>query len=152
MRFQQVREILEWNQAIHEHLAQRYSELADQSGRERVTLMLQYLADHETALQNAVQAYETDAADALLDTWFEHAPELELPPSLAELKINLQKASVMDIVKIAVNTHEYLMSIYRELHDQTDIATAREMFANLLEMEQHDAMRTVRDAQRLEDF
>ncbi len=152
MRFRQVREILEWNQTIHEQLAQRYAELAQQSSDERVTLMLRYLADHETALQNAVQAYETDAADALLETWFDQAPALELPASLAELKINLQQASVMDIVKIAINTHEFLMAIYRELHDLSDVATAREVFANLLELEQHEAMRTVRDAQRLEDY
>lgn len=152
MQFRQVREILEWIQTIHERLAQRYSRLADQSTNERVTLMLEYLADHETALQNALEAYETDAADGLLNTWFDQAPELEFPASLTELKINLQDASVMDIVKIAISSHDFLMGIYRELSDLTDAETVREIFSNLLELEQHEAMNTVRDAQRLQDY
>ena len=152
MQFRQVREILEWIQAIHEHLAQRYTELADQSTGERITLLLQYLADHESALQNAVQAYETDAADAVLNTWLDQTPKLELPASFAQLKIDLQQANVMDIVQLAVKSHDYLIGIYRELSSLTAAETVREAFANLLELEHHEAMLTVRDAQRLEDY
>ncbi len=152
MQFRQVREILEWIQVVHENLAQRYTELADQSTRERITLLLQYLADHESALQNAVQAYEADAADALLNTWLDQAPELKLPASLAELKIDLQQAEVMDIVQLTAKTHDYLIGIYRELSGLTAAESVREVFANLLELEHHEAMLTVRDAQRLEDY
>lgn len=151
MHFRQVRDILEWIQAIHEHLAQRYCQLADQSTHERVTLMLQYLADHETALKNSLQAYEADADEGVLDTWIDGA-QPELPASLAELKIDLQDASVMDIVKIAITSHDFLIGMYKELHELTDAETVREMFANLLELERHESMRTVRDAHRLEGY
>lgn len=151
MHYRQVRDILEWIQSLHQHLAQCYRQLADQSKNERVTLMLQYLADHEAALQDALQKYEADASESTLDTWMDGA-QLELPPALANLKIDLQNASPMDLVKIAINSHDFLIGKYKELHELAEVETVREIFANLLQLEQHESMRTVRDAFRLEDY
>src|SRR5690606_42124719 len=84
IRYRQIREILDWMQAFHERLSIEYQTMSQGQVRERVALLLEYLADHQKKLKNAIKQYEEGASEKLLNSWHDHFPELELPESRSE--------------------------------------------------------------------
>ena len=152
MRFCKVKDILDWIAYLHERLAREYDRLSDEAKDERVAMLLEYLADHQRRLQKTITRFETDAADKLLNTWFQGCPPLDLPESLDDLHQSLAGKSSIEVTKAAIKLHDQLIAIYRELEAAADVDSVREIFANLATLESHEKIRMVRDAQRLEDY
>lgn len=152
MRFCQVEELLDWIRAFHDELAKQYDGLTDQSVKERTSLLLAYLADHQRLLADSIQKYETDTADSLLATWSDQCPDLELPQSLGELQKTLSGKETADIVNQAIYFHDQLIRIYKDLQEAAASDSVKELFDGLAEMEEHEKLRMVRDSLYLEDY
>lgn len=152
MRFKTVHEILDWTAAFHEQVADLYKAKARGHEQERVGLLLNYLADHEAALRDAIRNYEVDAADRLLETWFDKAPDITLPATPDKLGHLITSSETADIVKLAVVYHDQLIELYTTLREQAEVESIRELFDSLASMEKNEKMRMIRDAQHLEDY
>ena len=152
MRFRTVQDILEWTRTFHHHLGEAYRELSESSTRERARMLLDYLADHEQALETAIEHYETDAADRLLRTWYQGTRDIPLPKTLEAAREALRDSDTTAIMLKSIEFHDLLIGIYRELVDQAPTDDARALFNSLAEMENHEKMRMVRDAMRFEDI
>lgn len=152
MRFFQVSELLDWISAFHEALADQYRLLADQTDKERAALLLNYLSDHERSLAESIEKYELDAADSILATWSGQSPELHLPESLVHLNRSLSGKDSQEIITCVIDFHNILIEMYNTLAENTASDSVKNLFENLAQMERHESMRTVRDAQRLEDY
>ena len=152
MRFCQVSELMDWIDAYHQALAEQYSLLADEAVKERAALLLNYLSEHQRLLAESVSKYETDAADSLLTTWSDQCPDLNLPESVTQLHDALSGKGTEEIIQHVIVFHDILIDMYKALAEKAPSSTVKELFENLAEMERQEAMRTVRDAQRLEDY
>lgn len=152
MRFKQISEVLDWAAALHTRLAADYKRLADDQSRTRVGLLLDYLAEHETALASALEHYQNDADQRLLRTWYDKAPEPELPESLEGLCEELDCSDTAQVVGLAIRFHDLLIDLYTLLRDEAPTASVAELFTNLASMETQEKMRMVRDAEELEDL
>ena len=152
MRFCQVKEVLDWVVSFHEHLAREYERLSDDTTKERVSLLLNYLAEHQRMLVNTIEKFKIDAADELLSVWSQECPSLELPASLEELHVTLAGKETNDIVNETIRFHDELIRTYRELEAAAETDSVREIFANLATMEKNEQMRMARDAQYLNDM
>ncbi len=151
MRFRQVKEVLDWVVSFHERLSEEYGRLSDDATKEKVSLLLNYLAEHQRALVNTIEKFEVDAADRLLNAWFQECPSLELPASLEELHVTLAGKETDDIVNQAIKFHDELIRLYQELEAEAEVDSVRDLFANLASLEKNEKMRMVRDAQYLND-
>ena len=152
MRFCQVSELLDWIDAYHEALAEQYKVLADEAVKERAALLLNYLSDHQRLLAESISKYETDTADSLLTTWSDQCPELDLPESVVQLHSTLSGKNTEEIIIYVIEFHDILIDMYKDLAEKAPNPSVKSLFENLAQMEQQEAMRTVRDAQRLEDY
>ena len=152
MRFCQVKEVLDWVVSFHERLSEEYDRLGDDATKERFSLLLNYLAEHQRMLASTIEKFEIDAADELLNVWSQECPPLELPASLEELHVTLSGKETNAIVNEAIKFHDELIRAYRELEGAAEIDSVRDLFTNLASLEQNEQMRMVRDAQYLNDL
>jgi hypothetical protein len=152
MRFRQIRDVLDWTRTFHDTLANDYDGLAKGHEKERVGMLLQYLAEHERALSGALQHYEEDAAKAVLATWYDQAPEVKLPPDLNSLCDTLEKVDTDTVLTLALVFHDLLIDMYTTLAAKAPTPAAKTLFDSLVSQETREKMRTVRDALRLEDL
>lgn len=152
MRFQQIKDVLAWTEAFHRALGREYEQLAGHSAQPRVAMLLDYLAAHENALADAMHQYEGDAADGLLKTWYQSAPDVALPDDLDSLCQALDCASTAGVVAMSIDFHDLLIGLYEQLTSQAPTPEAEALFANLSSLETREKMRMVRDAQELEDL
>ncbi len=152
MRFKQIEDILNWVAQFHGDLESKYLELKVGAEKERVALLLDYLADHEHNLANAIMKYREDAAPHLLSTWFNQVPEVNYLRKLSALSQHLSGADTMEVVNMAIECHDLLIDMYKSLQAAGDTPSTKALFQSLLEMEEHEKIRMVRDAARLESL
>ena len=152
MRFCQVSELLDWVDAFHQALAEQYKVLADEASKERAALLLNYLSDHQKILAESINKYETGSADNLLTAWSDQCPEFDLPESVTQLHTTLSGKSTEEIILYVIEFHDMLVEMYKTLAAKATNSSVKNLFESLAQMETQEAMRTVRDAQRLEDY
>lgn len=153
MRFKQIEDILDWVIQFHVDLEVKYRELEDGTEKERVALLLDYLADHEHNLADAIKRYKNDdASTRLLSTWFNQMPEVNYPERLAALSQRLSGVGTSEMVSIAIECHDLLIGMYKNLEASSVAPSSKALFQSLIAMEEHEKIRMVRDAARLEDL
>lgn len=152
MRFRQIRDVLDWTRTFHDTLANDYDGMARGHEKERVGILLHYLAAHERALSAALQHYEEDAAKSLLATWYDNAPEVKLPPDLKSLCQTLEKVDTESVLALSITFHDTLIDMYSVLATEAPTPAVKALFDDLLSQESREKMRTVRDALYLEDI
>jgi rubrerythrin len=127
-------------------------QLAAGASRERAALLLKYLSEHQQVLADSLGQYAEDAADEFLAVWSDQCPELEMPDSVNQLHNKLSGKDTDEIVRSAIEFHDQLIDMYKLLEDKATNPSVKALFEALAKMEQKEEMRTVRDAQRLEDY
>jgi hypothetical protein len=152
MRFRQIRDVLDWTRTFHDTLANDYDAMARGHEKDRVGILLNYLAAHERALSAAILHYEEDAAESLLATWYDQAPEVKLPPDLKTLCATLKEVDTRSVLALSVAFHDTLIDMYGVLAAQAPTPSVKALFDDLLSQETREKMRTVRDAMYLEDL
>jgi hypothetical protein len=152
IRYRQIKDVLEWASAFHASLAREYEALAQGPVQERVRMVLTYLAGHERVLKHAIDHFGRDAKAEILNTWHDHFPELDLPDTLESLRTRLETVETDEVVALALQFHDVLICMYRELSNTASTDEVREVFRDLLESELHEKKRLVRDHEQLEDY
>lgn len=151
MRFKTIHEVLAWTGSFHQHLAEEYQRLSSGEPRERLRLLLQYLADHERALQQALAAYCDGTHDGALETWYDAAPDVPLPTPPGTLLEATQADAIMMLVQTALTFHDTVIELYSKLAAIAPNETIREIFENLCALENHEKLRLVRATTAMED-
>ena len=87
-----------------------------------------------------------------MTTWSDQCPELDLPESVTQLHKTLSGKSTEEIILYVIEFHDILVEMYKALAAKATNSSVKNLFESLAQMEKQEAMRTVRDAQRLEDY
>lgn len=150
-RYVQVRDLLEQAARFHGDLAAFYHRLAGEAGQQRVKLLLDYMSTHEANLKASLDTFDEEASEGVLNTWIDrdycdrivHACEnMPEPPAL----------EVEDVIHLAMTVDESLTRFYEELEQKTDVDSVREVFRNLVSMEQAELRRLAVNALTARDF
>jgi rubrerythrin len=150
-RYVQVRDLLEQAARFHGDLAGFYHRLAGEAGQERVKLLLDYMSTHETNLKDSLDVFDEEASEGVLNTWIDrdycdrivHACEnMPQPPAL----------DVENVIHLAMTVDDSLIRFYEELERKTDVESVREVFRNLVSMEQTELRRLALNALTAQDF
>ncbi len=145
MRFEQVRDLLDHARLFHRHLSELYDDLASHKETERVKLLLEHLGRHEKHLEESLAEYEDGAPRKVLDSWFQFTHDestLKIPESI-EIKPHM---TIADVVRMGLALDDRLIEVYEDSAVSAEIPEVREVFENLLKMEEEEKHTLVRAA------
>ncbi len=145
-------DLIEWTRKLHANLAECLAHCASRHGDERASLLLEYLASHETEMEKIVAAFERQADSKAARTYvYDYMPHNPVTTHLVcddhytNLDADAISAEVFDF-------HEQVISLYRTLIGKAEIREAAELMQSLLDMEEHETKRLVRQVERMDDL
>ncbi len=151
MRFKTTRDVLDRVVTFHQQLRDLYLRHANIADKERVKLLLDYMARHEEHLQKSLSQYEDNASERILDTWFKHIPSSAILKDCNDVRL-APDMSVEEIVKTALKFDDCLVDFYTVMAEKCVSEEVKSIFSNLLKMENQEKMKLVRIAQEVYDL
>jgi hypothetical protein len=152
MRYKTVKDILDWTAELHRQLGLLAEKVAEDPERDRLKLVVDYLADHEARLKQAMLDFEKDIPEGLLSTWFDRAPDFPMPDLVQDAHDLAHAVNIEQAVSLVVEFHDQIVTIYNNLAEQTNNERIRELFESLAALEEHDKLRLVRNAHHMRDM
>lgn len=138
-----TREILDQIRKFHHQLGAFYAETAEKAERNRAKALLEYMGRHEERLEARLTEYEEDAAQAILDTWFEFLPDIAKCECFEGVELN-PDMSVDDVVGTALRFDDCLIQFFQEMADLSVVEDVKELFASLVRMEEEEEREVTR--------
>ncbi len=151
MRYQTVRDIIGHSKSLHQKLGEFYRSLEDKAEMERVKMLLSYLARHEQQIEESLTRYSLDASQNLWDEWFQFAPDDHVEDLVRDLTFKAD-GDIDEVVKLALAVDDYFIELYRKLAANASSSKVKQLFENLVAMEELEKTRTVRSALELNDM
>jgi len=117
---------------------------------ERVRMLLDYIGRHEYHLAEALDAYQGEARNKVLNTWFRNVPEklAEVPgePPLTP------DSTAEEVITWAIKMDDSIIELYRSMAEEAEIADVRKVVNSLLAMEDREKLKMVRSSLRINDM
>lgn len=151
MRFEQAKTILNHMRDFHSTIAEYYHELSEHTEKERVKMLLKYLEEHEIHIVDVLADYTDYLPPSVSETWFNFSP---CTAKLGELKsmIALEIPKVDDIIEFALRLDNCIIETYREIVNSAESDKVKELFENLLKLEEAERTRVVINTARLNEL
>jgi len=151
MRFEQAVDALNHASSWHNELSSIYQKISNGSQSEKVKLLLEYMAENERNIAQAIMDYKNQAPTEILDTWFQYVHDADV------LKIpELNDADLIqglgDVVELAMKYSDELIAFYIEMSDCSDTTVLKEVFDNLADMQRQEKHTTSMNIDRLMDL
>lgn len=137
MPYGQAKEILDYARDFHHRVSKFYQQLANKAQAPRVKLLLDYLVRHEQNLEQALKDFEQDASRKAMNTWYQYSKEQRTFAPLDALSYPAEM-SVEDVIKIGTAIDNCLIESYKGVVETTANSEVREIFENLLQMEEQE--------------
>ena len=150
MRYQTVQDILERAQSLHAAVADQAIAASGEQSDPRLAAILDYLAEHQTRLADAIAGFRQDSREKTLATWFDRAPT-EHPQGLDSESL-ISAGSTDELIEQIVEFHEEVTELYANLRDQAHTEGVRKVFADLADIETHEKMELVQSSRQLDDI
>ena len=151
MSVEQTRNIIDHTKAFHRMASLYYHRLADSTQRERVKLLLDYMSEHELRLAHGLAEYEESAPENILNTWLQSSGTTDAIQLVTDSE-TVAEMSIDEIVELGIKLSECVLDVYQDLASRAEPESVRQVFANLLSMEEKALQQFVRDAGRLSDL
>ncbi|MCD6527167.1 MAG: hypothetical protein J7K75_09280 [Desulfuromonas sp.] len=137
MPYGQAKEILDYARNFHRQAGEFYQQLADKAQGARVKLLLDYIIRHEKHLEKALAEFEEGASSKALSTWYQYSKEQRTFAPLDAILIS-PAMTTEDIMKIGTTIDNCLIASYKGVADTATTPEVREIFENLLQMEEQE--------------
>jgi rubrerythrin len=135
MPSKQIRDILDYVRKFHCCLHDFYEACGEETEDERVKALLDYMGRHEGNFNKALARYEETAAQGVLDTWLQFAPDETLNQAFKKVELT-PGMSPDEVIQVALDLDKTLLTLYEELAQSTSAPHVKELFMNLLQMEE----------------
>lgn len=145
MSFKTVRDVLQLSQEIHSSASNLYEQLREQTQRERVDMLLKFLSRHEEELANTLAKVQGEVSERILGEW--HQTELtSIESTLDGCKECHPDISIQELVNMALKVDDSLINLYKHMASEASTDDARQLFNNLVVLEENEKMKTARAA------
>lgn len=151
MRYETVKEVLDHARELHEGLAGYYRRLGGEAQGEKVRMLLDYLARHETAMAQSLGRYSRETAANIRDAWFRNAPDEDILACIPPAR-PVERMTLGEIIDLSIQLDDCIIDLYRRAAQAAELPEAREAFRSLLEGERQEKKRMVRQALGLNDL
>ena len=122
---------------FHHKLSEFYEDLKDSTDKERTRALLDYLSRHEQYLEDCLEEFQQDVSRNVLDSYFQYGSDASKLSGISDFEIK-EEMSVEDVVAAAMHFDACLIRFYREIAQKARSDKVREVFENLLVMEEHE--------------
>ncbi len=136
----QVRDVLNEVVVFYRRLRDFYDELAEQTDRERVRMMLDYMSRHAAHFETTLAEYDRQRGQSLLDMWMQFVP--------SERALKVPKAETLhgdmtvdEVVELALRMDEELAAFYEEAARLATVPEVQELFERLGEQQEDERER-----------
>jgi len=150
MRYAQVRDMLDRVSDFHGQLAEYYHQLSESTDRQRVKLLLDHMSGHEKQLQESLHDYEEDASKQVMNTWVDCKYCNEVLATCEQIPI-APETSVDSVVQATLDIDRCLVRFYREVATKVESEKVRDVFQNLVEMEENELRKLALSALQVGD-
>jgi len=137
MPFNQTKDVLEQARKFHHKLSEFYEALRDSAEKERTRALLDYLSRHEQYLEDCLKEFMQEVSRNVADSYLQYGPDASTLRNIRDFKIK-PSMEVEDVVAAAMHFDACLIKFYREMAEKTQNTKVREVFENLLVMEEHE--------------
>ncbi|MEY8264553.1 MAG: hypothetical protein RPR98_10130 [Bermanella sp.] len=151
MQFKTVRDVVEHSRRLHQQIRDYYHQLSEENCQARVSMLLQYLQRHEDHLAQTLGKFEQDKSQKVLASWFQYAPDQDISEVLAGIDVS-ENMSTEDVVEMALKLDDYFIELYQHMVSSSTSAPVKEVFQNLLDMEQHEKIQLAKTALQIHDM
>ncbi len=151
MPYGQAKEILNYAREFHRRVGEFYQKLSDKADSARVKMLLDYLVRHKAHLDKVLGQYEEDVQSRALDGWYQYSQDHCLFEPLNEAHYG-PDMTVEDVMKIGRTLDQCLIASYKGMAEAATTAECREIFENLLLMEQQQKHKLARIALEINDM
>ena len=145
MGFDQTKDVLGHAREFHQKLSVFYEDLKESAGKERTRALLDYMSRHEQYLVDCLAQYEEQVSDNVLDSYFKYGSESAKLTDIADFEIK-PEMEFEDVLAAAMHFDACLVDFYREMAQRSLSGKVREVFENLLVMEQHEQIELSKQA------
>jgi len=139
MPFNQTKEVLTQARKFHQKLSEFYEDLKDSASKERTRALLGYMSRHEQYLDECLAAFQKDVSRNVLDSYYQYGSDATKLSHITEFKIK-PEMDIDDVVTAAMHFDACLIKFYSEMVNRAPSSAVREVFENLLVMEQHEQL------------
>lgn len=143
MRFEQTKDILEHARTFHKYIAEYYRQLKEKSNKERLKMFLDYFEEHERHLEETIADYEESLNEKLLKTWFKMSPCEDVFNKLQAL-LKKGEDSVDELIKHALQVDDCMINMYKTLAERAEVPKVKELFTDLIQLEENEKRKMVR--------
>jgi rubrerythrin len=151
MSFDQIKDILKDLRSFHSDVAEFYQRTQDQSGRERIKMLLDYMIKREKTFEEVLDRFLETADQNVLETWVQFTPSQPVTDYLASLK-SQPIHSIENLVKIASEIDQHLLAYYQTLINTAPREDVREALQNLMLTAMQKEREVLFSAQLLKDL
>ncbi len=137
MPYNQTKDVLDQARKFHRRLSAFYEDLKENVSVERTRALLDYMSRHETYLDQCLQEFKDQVSDNILDTYMQYGSNASAQCLIDNFEIK-PEMTVDDVFAAAMHFDACLIKFYREMASKTTNEKVREIFENLLVMEQHE--------------
>ncbi|CAH1044937.1 hypothetical protein [Halomonas sp. TD01] len=154
MRYNQVKDLVEWAAGYHGQMARQYRAAADSSEHQRLAMALTYLADSELRMKTGLEALIRDSSNhkEVLEIWFDDPSDFPQPPVLEALAHQTVADSTDKLTHAAVESHRKLQGLYEHRASRAKIEPEEAFFNALAEGHNAEARKLVASMQEFEDI
>lgn len=129
-------DVLKLTQDWHHEISKHLQSNAGNTGLERNQLLLDYLSEHEEKLSKTLETFRQKADLRALDTWFYEYTDRHKVVHQDPRDIPFSRMSNDEITGKIGQLHNELVDLYRHLHSRAESDAARDVLAQLLNIEE----------------
>lgn len=144
-----VRELLDEVREFHDKLSKYYTTCSAMTDGPRVQMFLEFVAEHERALGEAIAEYEVSGSEEVLDTWIKSPPEIAWRAMSDERTLG-PESSVDDVLAVVLRFHERIIAFYEHVASEPVAPRITELFMQLRDQEVQEERRAARCAVEVE--
>lgn len=151
MRYEEASTVLKLVGDFHQRAADLYREQAARSKRARNRILLDYLADRQEDLRDAVAGFIRSTDNDVLRTWTEFNRDPGLLWRQLEEGVG-PDASTEDILKRAMEATDVLLAEFRRIAGTAETPALKRVFENLAQEAERERLKLARNANLLQDL
>lgn len=145
-------DVLKLTQDWHHEISKHLEESADETDSERNQMLLDYLSEHEEKLSKTLESFQETADLRALDTWFYEYTDRHKVIHEDPHKIPFSEMSNHEITGKIGKLHDELVDLYKHLHERAESETAKDVLAQLLNIEESKSKIITFNAERSQEL
>ena len=148
---QTTRDILDRARYFHHQLQLFYEGLKDRMEERKLHLVLDYLAQHESRMEEAIKDYEEAVSEQVAATCISFSPKQTIEDVISAVKVP-EKPTLYDLMRIAIHLEDCFVNLYHHAAEQIDFPEIRELFERLEEETVKDREKLASDLMNMHDL